>query len=382
MNINYQGTWMSFIKAFLHLFLALSLGLLLGVVGEWLSWNRQDNFWLYLCLLGPLFLGIIVALIPGKRARSRWLIVSGAGALAWIGFYLTFVVIAFSVHPLSFPSSPDPSCSPCFDGSLFAYVFFGEFFPLGVAFVVITALATDWLMQTAHRNHSTPEESRAQLQTFSFNERTPLAFPLFRRIPIWLQVLVMLLSSLCLALGLTFYVPVLLSLLRLQVPVPFLALLVSFLFQGLLLAASTLLCGLFFGSWRGTLVCALSLAGSLLLPSFLHTGGSNPFSLKSLLTLTVLLPSLSKLCATFVVGLLYERRKYKNGLASFFTLLLGGTIVFAFSSIVDSSGITFNLFNLLTMCQISGMAVLIALGIEVLLQLLPGSRKRRLELTR
>jgi hypothetical protein len=396
MNLNYQRTWMSVLAGFLRLLVVSGLGLLLGAMGEVFSWNRQDNFWLYLCLLCPLLLGISVALMLGERARSRWLVVLGAGTLAWIGFYLTCVVIAFRVHPLPASTSTDPSCSPCFDGPLFAELFFGEFFPVGLAFVVITALATSWLLQMTRRNRYSPEVSHSPFRERSFNERAPLPFPLFRQTPSWLHMLVLLLSSLLLALGRTYSGPVLLSLYRMQTPLPFLSFYPSFylpfflsffpslflplLFQGLLLATSTLLCGMFFGSWRGTLVCGLAIAGSLLLPSFLHNGAGYSFSLKSLLTLTFLLTSLSTLCATLVVGLIYERRKYKNSLASFFTLLLGGTIVFAFS-FVNSSGLAFDLFGLVIMCQMSGMAVLIALCVEVLLQNLLDFRKRRLELT-
>src|SRR5215469_6792998 len=103
-QINHQITWMSLFAGFARMLLALGLGLVLGALGGIFCWNRQEDSWLNLCLLCPFLLGISAALLVGIRNRHPWRSSLGAGVLAWIGFYLTFIVIAFRLHPYQPPA--------------------------------------------------------------------------------------------------------------------------------------------------------------------------------------------------------------------------------------------------------------------------------------
>ena len=132
-------------SALLRMSLAFGAGLLLGALGNALAWNQLENPWPYLGLLCPLLLAMSVALIVGGRTRHFWHSTLGASSLAWIGFYLVFIVIAFQIHPYNPPqpdlSQSDQFCSPCFSDALGTGILMLAFFPIGPLFVVLIALA-------------------------------------------------------------------------------------------------------------------------------------------------------------------------------------------------------------------------------------------------
>jgi hypothetical protein len=130
----------------LRLLLVCGAGLGLGALGNALGWNQLANPWPYLGLLCPLLLGVVVALIAGVRTRPVWSGMLGASVLAWIGFYLVFLFIAFHIHPYNppEPSLPqnDQNCSPCFDAALGTGLLMLAFFPIGLLMVGLMAVAT------------------------------------------------------------------------------------------------------------------------------------------------------------------------------------------------------------------------------------------------
>lgn len=137
------------LTATLRLLVAFSGGLLLGKLGDLLAWNQLENPWPYLGLLCPFLLGISVALTVGICQRDACPSMGLASFLAWIGFYLTFVVIAYQQHPYNppqpGPSPADPYCSPCFTDGAFDGFLILAFFPVGAFVVLFIAFASSSL---------------------------------------------------------------------------------------------------------------------------------------------------------------------------------------------------------------------------------------------
>jgi len=92
-------------------------------------------------------------------------------------------------------------------------------------------------------------------------------------------------------------------------------LLLGFYLLGLVLPASSLLCGILFGSWSGTIVSCCSIGGGLFLAVLLHL---IPFG-----ALDTLLFSIPTFLATFFVGLIYDLRRYRRWWKSLLTILAG-----------------------------------------------------------
>ncbi len=142
------------LTATLRLLIAFGGGLLLGTLGDALAWNRLENPWPYLGVFCPLLLGISVALTVGVRHRDACLSMVLASFLAWIGFYLTFIFIAFHGHPYQMPNPPqadssqaDSDCSPCFSSDFLSGFLILAFFPVGPFFVLLIAFVTSSLVR-------------------------------------------------------------------------------------------------------------------------------------------------------------------------------------------------------------------------------------------
>lgn len=152
-----------------------------------------------------------------------------------------------------------------------------------------------------------------------------IPLPLTRGLPAQKQIIWMLLYSLFMILNI---VGSIFCMNAVSAAGGFLALLiylpVCFYFAGLVVPASSLLSGALFGSWRGTIVAGLSISSGLLLTALLRIipfEGSGAFYM-----LQALIPLLP---ATFIVGLIYDFRKYRHSGKSLLTMLLGtfvGTI--------------------------------------------------------
>ncbi len=138
-----------------RLLLTFSGGLGLGALGNSWGWNRLENPWPFFGLLCPLLLGLLAGLLGGGSQRHAWLRVLGASLLAWSGFFLTFLVFAqihwfqmiYSTPPD--PAANDPTCSPCFDFKVSIGFSLQDFFPLGLVFVSLIALATTGVLKAA-----------------------------------------------------------------------------------------------------------------------------------------------------------------------------------------------------------------------------------------
>ncbi|HEU5374932.1 MAG TPA: hypothetical protein VFV38_05810 [Ktedonobacteraceae bacterium] len=143
------------LAAAVRMLIAFAVGLLLGTLGNALAWNQLENPWPYLGLLCPLLLGTSVALIVGKHSTL------GASSLAWIGFYLVFIVIAYHLHPYNPPPSnqtqSDQVCSPCFSGDVLTGVLLVYFFPFGLFFIMLIAFAASSLLKFTRRARNTFE---------------------------------------------------------------------------------------------------------------------------------------------------------------------------------------------------------------------------------
>lgn len=100
-----------------------------------------------------------------------------------------------------------------------------------------------------------------------------------------------------------------------------LAILLTIVLALLIVPACSLLCGAFFGSWRGLLVSLLSIGGGLLLGHLSDDRLWNPTAFQTYLGLAPL-P-----IAALVVGLFYDRRKYAAWWKSMLTMLLGASII-------------------------------------------------------
>lgn len=123
---------------------ALGAGLALGELGTLLGWNQQNNVWFYMLLLCPFLLaGISWSLTIGLKNQHPFAIVVETSVLAWIGFYLTFVVLFLRIYSVSQfggpPPPEDPYCSPCFSADLFVIPALVSYFPFGLVFIMLTA---------------------------------------------------------------------------------------------------------------------------------------------------------------------------------------------------------------------------------------------------
>lgn len=100
-----------------------------------------------------------------------------------------------------------------------------------------------------------------------------------------------------------------------------LAILFTIVLVLLIVPACSLLCGAFFGSWRGLLVSLLSIGGGLVLA---HLSDDRLWNLAAFQTYLPLIPLP---LAALVVGLFYDRRKYAAWWKSMLTMLLGSAII-------------------------------------------------------
>lgn len=136
-----------------RLLIAFGAGLVLGELGVILAWNRLDNPWPYLGLLCPFVLGIIGAMTVGIHTRRSFSRTLSVCTLAWIGFYITFIVIAWRTNPYHFGGPPPPElypddCSPCFDfGDILLVPTLTIFFPIGLLFVTFVASITNRVLK-------------------------------------------------------------------------------------------------------------------------------------------------------------------------------------------------------------------------------------------
>jgi serine/threonine protein kinase len=97
------------------------------------------------------------------------------------------------------------------------------------------------------------------------------------------------------------------------------------IFIALVIPACSTLCGALFGSWRGLLVSLISIIGGLYLmrsTGFVFEALIVPQNYQSLVVLLIPFP-----LSAFIVGLLYDRRKYASWGISLSILLLGATII-------------------------------------------------------
>lgn len=151
----------------------------------------------------------------------------------------------------------------------------------------------------------------------------PISLPLTRGMAVRKQIIWMVLYSLFMILnivGSLFYIG--------TSPMPYfyqgvttnlvVYLLLGFYLLGLVLPASSLLCGILFGSWRGTIVSCCSIGGGLFFAALLH--------LIPLGALDILLFSIPAFLATFVVGLLYDLRRYRQWWKSLLIILAGAFV--------------------------------------------------------
>ena len=174
--------------------------------------------------------------------------------------------------------------------------------------------------------------------------KKPIYFPLTRRMPVLLQVFGMLLYSLIMALGIMGCV---LTLLRASVTnanvyvnldgsANGLSIVITIVLILLFLPFSSLLCGAFFGSWRGLIVSLLAVSGGLVLAHVTDSRFGNPNA-----TVINYLTFAAPAAGALVTGLVYERRKYAAWWKSMFTMFLGTTVLviwfFVFIYIADAT---------------------------------------------
>lgn len=316
---------------------SLVLGSLLGEIGNLFSLNRLENPVLFLCLIAPLLLGISIALLANIHNPRPKLTILLACLLAWTGFYLTFLWLAFLSRPYSVinptPLSPqmEQNCSPCFYGDDILLFFMWLFAPIGLIFVALIAYLTHWISHVVSRKRERNKRSRAEIYDQDTlimpalaSEKRLLALPLIRGASAGAQVkqILIYMAIAIAAVLLSFFLS------PPFVPLSSPAFLGVGVVQMLIVAVSSFLCGMLFGSWRGMLISFVLFWERSLSPVLLSktSGGIERFlnyaHLSSLLGDLFFI-----LIATLVVGLIYERRKYVNWPVSFFTILLGETIV-------------------------------------------------------
>lgn len=210
---------------------------------------------------------------------------------------------------------------------------------------------------------------------------TPRFFPLTRQTSVSQQIFGMLLYSLLLMLS------IMGCLLYLSKNDPSgslsfssLSLLIDFILAVVLAPASTLLCALFFGSWRGIIVSFISIYGGIQLTHLLNNQFWSDTTLGSF---SFLIPLLF---VTFIVGLIYEFRKDASWWKGVLTMLVGAPIVvFTFFMLIPDQfpGGMSPLADLLFCGELLLLPVLILVwvvflvGIETILPRLIGFRKQR-----
>lgn len=181
---------------------------------------------------------------------------------------------------------------------------------------------------------STSQAQVAPLQPLSLDEpisqptaRTP-AFPLMRMLPTRFQLPAMLLYAVLLIIAFTS------CLLALSTPLPnhpdtfqqSMQLFQELFLVYVLVPMSTLLCALFFGSWRSTLVSCISIYISIQLTHLLNNQFWSDMSPGSFIFLFPVA------LVTFLVGLSYELRK-RPGLPESIPIILVASIILAFTLI-------------------------------------------------
>lgn len=212
----------------------------------------------------------------------------------------------------------------------------------------------------------------------------PLAFPLTRGASISRQILGISLYSLFMALNISG--GQLLGYLSDSHNNPtyasdWMALLLVFWMFIYIIPASTVLCGMLFGSWRGMFASGLSIGGGFVLTSLLNSvfpGLQTYLNERDLNLPLYLIPGTF---TTLIIGLIYDFRQYENWGKSILTMLLGMTITFfgvAFiigSNAKDDLGSLFCCFYIFLI----PLSMIPTVGIELLLQNLIPARKARRE---
>jgi serine/threonine protein kinase len=161
---------------------------------------------------------------------------------------------------------------------------------------------------------------------------SPIHFPLTRNAPLQLQIFGMLAYGLVLAIGI---MVIALYMVKAYDPgstsgiytnlddsVNYISIVLTVVLVLLVMPASSILSGAFFGSWRGTLLSLCIVYGGLAIthlsdPTFFW----NPASWPDYLILAPLPVS------AMIVGLVYDRRQYSSWWKSLFTLMLGYTLI-------------------------------------------------------
>lgn len=167
------------------------------------------------------------------------------------------------------------------------------------------------------------------VQPASASPKKPIYFPITRGVSALVQVFDMLVYSLLAAICVMLIPLYLLKsyennfsvYTNLDGSVNGLAVLLTVVLVLLIVPACSLLCGAFFGSWRGLLVSLLSIGGGLLLG---HLSDERLWNFSAFQTYLGLAPLP---IAALIVGLFYDRRKYAAWWKSMLTMLLGASII-------------------------------------------------------
>lgn len=147
----------------------------------------------------------------------------------------------------------------------------------------------------------------------------PISLPLTRGMAARKQIIWMVLYSLFMILNIVGSIFYMSTMPYLAITTDFLIyLLPAFYLLGLVFPASSVLCGILFGSWRGTIVSCCSIGGGLFLVVFLHLIPYWNYS--TLYALPFFIPAI---LATFLVGLLYDLRRYRQWWKSLLIILAG-----------------------------------------------------------
>ncbi|GCE07376.1 hypothetical protein [Dictyobacter aurantiacus] len=184
-----------------------------------------------------------------------------------------------------------------------------------------------------------------------------LAFPVLPRLPAQIHIPVMLFYSVLLIIALTS------CLFTVSTPLPFppnvileLAQVFQTMFLTIVLApASTLLCALFFGKWRGTLISCLSIYASIQLTHLLNPHFWSDISLVNFLFL------IPVMLATFLAGRSYELRKGVNRSLSMFIMIVA-SIILAFTFIAINTNLNANYTDMNTMMGTCVASLLLTLA--------------------
>jgi hypothetical protein len=136
-----------------------------------------------------------------------------------------------------------------------------------------------------------------------------------------------------------------------------LSILLTFVLVLLIVPACSLLCGAFFGSWRGLLVSLLSIGGGLLLG---HLSDDRLWNFSAFQTYLGLAPLP---VAALIVGLFYDHRKYAAWWKSMLTMLLGSSIIVIWLYILLFVFVANNIALLNTTTTMTSQQLLAGVGI-------------------